>query len=202
MSTYYDFFAEAKINGKWHNIDFHTIGIDGKLLHHFLYSISRSFLGRLSDLVHNANHLKFEDLAEGTQKILLDATKPQYEDSVALDNYFCIGTIPDLERLVDAPYEYEFYITRNQMAALEAHQIDDIDDGLSAKELLELPEEARREYVLYRWDYPTNSRNTVQYLVRKLKEQLEQFNESIPYQSGIPYSDQKASEVRVLYRIS
>ena len=103
---------------------------------------------------------------------------------------------------MDAPYEYEFYITRNQMAALEAHQIDDIDDGLSAKELLELPEEARREYVLYRWDYPTNSRNTVQYLVRKLKEQLEQFNESIPYQSGIPYSDQKASEVRVLYRIS
>lgn len=40
MSTYYDFMVEAKYEGKWYNIDFHTKDIDGKLQasisrHHF-----------------------------------------------------------------------------------------------------------------------------------------------------------------------
>ena len=36
MSTYYDFMVEAKYEGKWYNIDFHTKDIDGKLRHQYL----------------------------------------------------------------------------------------------------------------------------------------------------------------------
>ena len=47
MSTYYDFMVEAKYEGKWYNIDFHTKDIDGKLRHQYLATISRSFIGLL-----------------------------------------------------------------------------------------------------------------------------------------------------------
>ena len=51
MSVYYDFFAEAYYNGKWYNIDFFTMGQTGKLKHQYLYTVSRSFLGRLSTVI-------------------------------------------------------------------------------------------------------------------------------------------------------
>ena len=49
MSTYYDFMVEAKYEGKWYNIDFHTKDIDGKLRHQYLATISRNFIGLLED---------------------------------------------------------------------------------------------------------------------------------------------------------
>ena len=77
MSVYYDFFAEAYYNGKWYNIDFFTMGQTGKLKHQYLYTVSRSFLGRLSTVIDHAVPLKFEDLAEGTRKILREDAQPQ-----------------------------------------------------------------------------------------------------------------------------
>ena len=68
--------------------------------------------------------------------------------------------------------------------------------------MIELPEDARDEYVLYHWDYPTNSRQIVQQLVDKLHEQLDFFNDSIPYQPGASSTDQRAASVRVVYRLS
>lgn len=54
MSTYYDFMVEAKYEGKWYNIDFHTKDIDGKLRHQYLATISRNFIGLLEDQVNGA----------------------------------------------------------------------------------------------------------------------------------------------------
>ena len=187
MSVYYDFFAEANYNGKWYNIDFFTMGQTGKLKHQYLYTVSRSFLGRLSTVIDHAVPLKFEDLAEGTRKILREDAQPQYEDSLELETFFYAGDLHDFEALLDAPYEYEYFVTRNQVAALD---------------VIELPEDARDEYVLYHWDYPTNSRQIVQQLVDKLHEQLDFFNDSIPYQPGASSTDQRAASVRVVYRLS
>ncbi len=64
MSTYYDFMVEAKYEGKWYNIDFHTKDIDGKLRHQYLATISRSFIGLLEDRVNGAWAISFDDLAE------------------------------------------------------------------------------------------------------------------------------------------
>ena len=202
MSVYYDFFAEAYYNGKWYNIDFFTMGQSGKLKHQYLYTVSRSFLGRLSSVIDHAAPLKFEDLAEGTRKILREDAQPQYEDSLELETFFYAGDLHEFEALLDAPYEYEYFVTRNQVAALEAHLIDDFSECLTAKDVIELPEAARDEYVLYHWDYPTNSRQIVQQLVDKLHEQLDFFNDSIPYQPGASSTDQRASSVRVVYRLS
>ena len=202
MSVYYDFFAEAYYNGKWYNIDYFTMGQTGQLKHQYLYTVSRSFLGRLSSVIDHAAPLKFEDLAEGTRKILREDAQPQYEDSLELETFFYAGDLNDFEALLNAPYEYEYFVTRNQVAALEAHQIDDFSECLTAKDVLELPEAAREEYVLYRWDYPTNSRQIVQQIVDKLHDQLDFFNDSIPYRPGVPSSYQRASSVRVVYRLS
>ena len=153
-------------------------------------------------MIDHAAPLKFEDLAEGTRKILREDAQPQYEDSLELETFFYTGDLNDFEALLNAPYEYEYFVTRNQVAALEAHQIDDFSECLTAKDVLELPEAAREEYVLYRWDYPTNSRQIVQQIVDKLHDQLDFFNDSIPYRPGVPSSDQRASSVRVVYRLS
>lgn len=172
------------------------------VLMRYLYTVSRSFLGCLSTVIDHAVPLKFEDLAEGTRKILREDAQPQYEDSLELETFFYAGDLHDFEALLDAPYEYEYFVTRNQVAALEAHLIDDFSECLTAKDVIELPEDARDEYVLYHWDYPTNSRQIVQQLVDKLHEQLDFFNDSIPYQPGASSTDQRAASVRVVYRLS
>lgn len=202
MSTYYDFMVEAKYNGTWHNIDFHSVGSDGQMHHHYLASISRSFLGLLADAVHAAAHMTFDDLSESTRKALLDSAVPHADDSIKLNHYFLLGDLQDLEELAAQPYEFEGYVTRNRIAQFERSDFYDIDDSLTAQELLELPEEARREYVLYRWDYPRNSRAMVQYMLRKAQEQVQLFNDSIPYQWTIPADERKASAVRILFTIS
>lgn len=202
MGTYYDFMVEAKYKGTWHNIDFHSPGLDGRMRHRPLATISGSFLGLLEEPVHAAAHLTFEELSESTQEILLKSALPQREDAMRLNHYFLLGDLEDFERLATSPYQFELYVTRNQVAQFERGDLDDIPDGLSAQELLELPEEARREYVLYRWDYPCGTRETVKYMLEKVREQLELFNNSIPYRRDLPRDELHASAVRILFSVS
>lgn len=201
MSTYYDFMVEAKYNGVWHNIDFHSPTADGHLQHQYLASISRSFLGLLEDAVHSAAHIKFEDLSASTQAILLKSALPQHEDAIRLSHYFLLGDLESLEKLAASPYQFEQFVSRNSVAQFENGDIEDIADGLSAKEFLDLPEEARREYVLYRWDYPSGTRDTVKYMLEKVREQLELFNNSIPFKRDLPQDELHASAVRILFTI-
>lgn len=146
--------------------------------------------------------MTFADLSESTRKALLDSALPHDEDQIKLNHYFLLGELRDLEELAAQPYEFEGYVTRNRIAQFERRSFDDIDDSLTAQELLGLPEEARREYVLYRWDYPANSRAMVQYMLRKAQEQVQLFNDSIPYQCTIPADERKASAVRIVFTIS
>ena len=202
MSTYYDFMVEAKYNGTWHNIDFHSPDLDGRMRHRYLATISSSFLGLLEESVRTATHMAFDELSKDTQQIILNSTLPQYEDTVRLNHYFLLGYLEDLEKLVAAPYQYERFVTRNQVALFEEGSIDEILDSLSAEELLKLPEESRREYVLYRWDYPKCTRDTLKYMLEKVREQLALFNDSIPYKRDLPKDELYASAVRILFAVS
>lgn len=161
MSTYYDFMVEAKYEGKWYNIDFHTKDIDGKLRHQYLATISRSFIGLLEDRVNGAWAISFDDLAESTQQLLLASTFEGREDSLRLERFYVAGNLDDFERLLNGPYQMEYYVTRNQIAAYEEQKIDEIYEYLTAHELLELPQAARSEYVLYRWNAKINNGDTV-----------------------------------------
>jgi hypothetical protein len=96
MSTYYDFMVEAKYEGKWYNIDFHTKDIDGKLRHQYLATISRSFIGLLEDRVNGAWAISFDDLAESTQQLLLASTFEGREDSLRLERFYVAGNLDDL----------------------------------------------------------------------------------------------------------
>lgn len=202
MSTYYDFMVEAKYDGKWYNIDFHTKDIDGKLRHQFLATISRSFVGLLSDLIDGAWTIGFDELAESTQQLLLSSTYEGCEDSLRLEHFYVAGDLNDFERLLDGPFQMEYYVTRNQIAAYESHKIDDICEYLTAHELLELPQAARNEYVLYRWNDSFPNTETIKAMVDRLKYQVECFNDALPYKPGQSYGDRAASQVRVIYRIS
>ena len=95
MSTYYDFMVEAKYEGKWYNIDFHTKDIDGKLRHQYLATISRSFIGLLEDQVNGAWAIGFDDLAESTQQLLLASTFEGREDSLRLERFYVAGNLDD-----------------------------------------------------------------------------------------------------------
>ena len=148
MSTYYDFMVEAKYEGKWYNIDFHTKDIDGKLRHQYLATISRNFIGLLEDQVNGAWAIGFDDLAESTQQLLLASTFEGREDGLRLERFYVAGNLDDFERLLNGPYQMEYYVTRNQIAAYEEHKIDEIYEYLTAHELLELPQATRNEYVL------------------------------------------------------
>ena len=202
MSTYYDFMVEAKYEGKWYNIDFHTKDIDGKLRHQYLATISRSFIGLLEDRVNGAWAISFDDLAESTQQLLLASTFEGREDSLRLERFYVAGNLDDFERLLNGPYQMEYYVTRNQIAAYEEQKIDEIYEYLTAHELLELPQAARSEYVLYRWNDTFANTENIRALVERLKYQVECFNDALPYRTDQSYGDRAASQIRVIYRIT
>ena len=202
MSTYYDFMVEAKYEGKWYNIDFHTKDIDGKLRHQYLATISRSFIGLLEDRVNGAWTISFDDLAESTQQLLLASTFEGREDSLRLERFYVAGNLDDFERLLNGPYQMEYYVTRNQIAAYEEQKIDEIYEYLTAHELLELPQATRNEYVLYRWNDTFANAENIRAMVERLKYQVECFNDALPYRAGQSYGDRAASQIRVIYRIT
>lgn len=202
MSTYYDFMVEAKYEGKWYNIDFHTKDIDGKLRHQYLATILRSFIGLLEDQVNGAWAIGFDDLAESTQQLLLASTFEGREDSLRLERFYVAGNLDDFERLLNGPYQMEYYVTRNQIAAYEEHKIDEIYEYLTAHELLELPQATRNEYVLYRWNDTFANTENIRAMVERLKYQVECFNDALPYRAGQSYGDRAASQIRVIYRIT
>ena len=202
MSTYYDFMVEAKYEGKWYNIDFHTKDIDGKLRHQYLATISRSFIGLLEDRVNGAWTISFDDLAESTQQLLLASTFEGREDSLRLERFYVAGNLDDFERLLNGPYQMEYYVTRNQIAAYEEHKFDEINEYLTAHELLELPQATRNEYVLYRWNDTFANAENIRAMVERLKYQVECFNDALPYRAGQSYGDRAASQIRVIYRIT
>ncbi len=202
MSTYYDFMVEAKYEGKWYNIDFHTKDIDGKLRHQYLATISRNFIGLLEDQVHGAWAIGFDDLAESTQQLLLASTFEGREDSLRLERFYVAGNLDDFERLLNGPYQMEYYVTRNQIAAYEEQKIDEIYEYLTAHELLELPQAARSEYVLYRWNDTFANTENIRAMVERLKYQVECFNDALPYRTDQSYGDRAASQIRVIYRIT
>ena len=202
MSTYYDFMVEAKYEGKWYNIDFHTKDIDGKLRHQYLATISRSFIGLLEDRVNGAWAISFDDLAERTQQLLLASTFEGREDSLRLERFYVAGNLDDFERLLNGPYQMEYYVTRNQIAAYEEQKIDEIYEYLTAHELLELPQAARSEYVLYRWNDTFANTENIRAMVERLKYQVECFNDALPYRTDQSYGDRAASQIRVIYRIT
>ena len=202
MSTYYDFMVEAKYEGKWYNIDFHTKDIDGKLRHQYLATISRNFIGLLEDQVNGAWAIGFDDLAESTQQLLLASTFEGREDSLRLERFYVAGNLDDFERLLNGPYQMEYYVTRNQIAAYEEQKIDEIYEYLTAHELLELPQAARSEYVLYRWNDTFANAENIRAMVERLKYQVECFNDALPYRAGQSYGDRAASQIRVIYRIT
>lgn len=202
MSTYYDFMVEAKYEGKWYNIDFHTKDIDGELRHQYLATISRSFIGLLEDQVNGAWAIGFDDLAESTQQLLLASTFEGREDSLRLERFYVAGNLDDFERLLNGPYQMEYYVTRNQIAAYEEHKIDEIYEYLTAHELLELPQATRNEYVLYRWNDTFANTENIRAMVERLKYQVECFNDALPYRAGQSYGDRAASQIRVIYRIT
>lgn len=202
MSSYYDFMVEAKYEGKWYNIDFHTKDIDGKLRHQYLATISRSFIGLLEDRVNGAWAISFDDLAESTQQLLLASTFEGREDSLRLERFYVAGNLDDFERLLNGPYQMEYYVTRNQIAAYEEQKIDEIYEYLTAHELLELPQAARSEYVLYRWNDTFANTENIRAMVERLKYQVECFNDALPYRTDQSYGDRAASQIRVIYRIT
>ena len=202
MSTYYDFMVEAKYEGKWYNIDFHTKDIDGKLRHQYLATISRSFIGLLEDRVNGEWAISFDDLAESTQQLLLASTFEGREDSLRLERFYVAGNLDDFERLLNGPYQMEYYVTRNQIAAYEEQKIDEIYEYLTAHELLELPQAARSEYVLYRWNDTFANTENIRAMVERLKYQVECFNDALPYRTDQSYGDRAASQIRVIYRIT
>ena len=202
MSTYYDFMVEDKYEGKWYNIDFHTKDIDGKLRHQYLATISRSFIGLLEDRVNGAWAISFDDLAESTQQLLLASTFEGREDSLRLERFYVAGNLDDFERLLNGPYQMEYYVTRNQIAAYEEQKIDEIYEYLTAHELLELPQAARSEYVLYRWNDTFANTENIRAMVERLKYQVECFNDALPYRTDQSYGDRAASQIRVIYRIT
>ena len=184
MSTHYDFMLEAMYDGKWYNADYFIRKIDGTLKHLSLECLPSYYLGYLKDFRYNAGVLQFEQLAEGTQTYLLGNPEEVVEEYVRKETYYDVGSIRDLEFLLEAQVPMEYYVTPTQIKAFEVGKLENIEEFLTAHELLELPVDARGEYRLYRWYDDMRDYLRLSEMVNRAKEQLQCFNDAIPYQYG------------------
>lgn len=201
MSTYYDFMAEAFFDGAWHNIDYFTMKLDGTFKHHLMCSISRSFLGLLEDAVHEASELDFSELSPNTQQIILSEYSPECRDSAREGKYYAIYDIDGLRKLAQSRWEHEHFVTRYQIERYEQSG-EEIDEWLTAHEVLELPAGARSEYVLYRWNSVESHTEQIRDMISRLDHQIELFEESIPWRSAMRYEDHHVMRSRLVFTIS
>lgn len=199
MSTTYKFFTEVFYAGKWYNIDYLTKGAEGELNHQYLVTLSRSRIGLLAPLIPSGRCLNFEELAETSQALLLEETSEEYEDYMRLGKYFVLGSWKDLECISNSPYMYQGFITRNDVARLEEGNDEEPPEILTVRDLLALPEEARSEYVLFKWDNPYESRKILRKMVDTVIDQVAAFNKTIPVRRDVPVKDLMAAKTRILY---
>ena len=187
MGIDYTIYTEAYIKDRWYNIDSYVLAPSGKFLFAPLLdgrSFVREFLYNMSD----AGGLYFPELAEATQKYLLDGTKEEYRDDLLKKRFEVYDYYTEIKPKFVREYQYEYYAPRFSVASFETGEIEEICDWLTRESYEELPADGKKDYVFFKWTEPDSWYNTLSKVINRVEMRL------ADYRSEVSFGDERFYE--------
>ena len=200
MGTYYQLFAEAKVNGEWKGIDFYVSSKDGYKPVEIIEG--KSYIG--SALRDKALDWRV------TVKTLSPELKRDHpwvlKEEENILPYNCVSCVhgEDIEALnLDGP-EFCGFVDKSMIRAFERGEAEDLMEWtISAKEYSELPAEARIGYEWYQWTERFGTHEVWQIIRRRLQERIDAYNNArFDYEWDKMPQEIRMSDCRVVILIS
>lgn len=212
MSTYYTFYAEVKIDGKWVGLSPYVKTHDGK------FKIKPLIWGQ-SALYET--YLEMTDatsarcgLPEDVSKELLEVFHAPNEktmdfwgkNEITWGEYYthCVHTVDYTEAVVnrikkDRPYKFQGYVSKCLIAAFEVGEIEDLGTWLTKEEYKKLPAKEKVEYAWYEWNNWWDEYGYRYDLYQKVENLLDWYREeAMSLDSEYKYPDVVGSNVRII----
>jgi len=139
----------------------------------------RSYIREFLDNVDLCQIIQFSDLAETTQKYMIEHIEKIYQDellSTKFDTYDFYSTIkPKYVR----EYQYEYYAPRYSVVAFETGEIDEIHDWLTRESYEELQPKERKDYVFFKWTDPHGWYKTLANIITRVEIRIADYYEDV-----------------------
>jgi len=187
MGTEYTIYTEIYVKDKWYNMDSYVLTPSGKYVLAPLLD-GKSFVCRFLDNMGDAGTLAFSELAEATQKYLLDEIKEESRGDLLKEKFAVYDYYTRIKSKYAREYQYEYYAPRREVVAFETGENEEINGWLTRESYDELPPEERNKYVFYKWNEPYGWYSTLSRVITRVETRL------TDYQSEVSFGEEKFSE--------
>ena len=199
MGVDYTIYTEAYIKDKWYNIDSYVLAPSGKFLLAPLLD-GRSFVREFLDNMSDAGTLAFPELAEATQKYLLDQTEEEYRESQMKKRFEVYDYYTAVKSKFVRKYQYEYYAPRYEVVTFETGENEEISEWLTRESYEDLPLEEKKEYVFFKWTEPYGWYATLSKVITRVETRLADYSSEVSFEeeSFYKYLYDKTVPVRLI----
>lgn len=163
MSTYYNIYAEANIDGKWYSLcPYFKIDKDKNPITSSIYWAQSIFWEVNNDLEEYAIGRGIpDDMSEGLREVFHEdlqeesdfwgeITWEQYYNQFIYYVNFAQAIVPKVNK--DKQYKYEGFVLKKELAEFEVYEREEFSEWLTQIEYNALTDKAKRRYVFYQWN--------------------------------------------------
>ena len=202
MGIDYTIYTEAYIKDRWYNIDSYVLAPSGKFLLAPLLD-GRSFVREFLDNMSDAGTLAFSELAETTQKYLLDQTEEEYREDLLKEKFEVYDYYTEIKPKYVREYQYEYYAPRYEVVAFETGENEEINEWLTRESFEELPAEEKKEYVFFKWTEPYGWYSTLSKVINRVETRLADYSSEVSFgdEGFYEYLNDKTVPVRLIVEI-
>ena len=165
MSTYYEVYAEANIDGKWYSLCPYFRNNEGETKTHAIFWAQSAFweannyledfmVGRgiPEDMSDGLREIFHEDLQGEIENWGGHITWEQYYRSSIYYVNFDKAIVPKVNK--DKPFKYEGFVLKKELAEFEVYEREEFSEWLTQDEYNALSDKQKRQYVFHRWNDP------------------------------------------------
>ena len=202
MGIDYTIYAEVYIKDKWYSIDSYILTPAGE------YKLSpllrgRSYVREFLDHIDDPRTIKFSDLAESTQKYMIEKTDKEYREQLLSKKFDSYDFYTEIKPKYVREYQYEYYALRHSVAAFETGEIEEINDWLTRESYEELLTKEQKEYVFFKWTDPDSWYKTLKDVITRVEMRFADFyEESSRNNSNLQEHFQYTNPIRLVVKMS
>ncbi len=212
MSTYYTFYAEVKIDGKWVGLSPYVKTHDGKFkIKPLIWGYSAlhdTYLEMIDE--HSARCGLPEDVSKELLEVFhaLDEKTMDFwgKKEITWREYYthCVHSVDYIEAVVnrikrDRPYKFQGYVDKYLIASFEVGELEDLRSWLTKEEYEKLPDKEKKDYVWYEWNNYWDEYGYRFDLYQKVENLLDWYrDEAMCHDSKYKHEDVVGSNVRII----
>ena len=201
MGVEYTIYTEVYLKDKWYNIDSYTLTPAGEFKLSPLLK-GKSFVREFLDHIDNFQTINFSDLADTTQKYMIEQTYQEYMDQLLSMKFDVYDFYSEVKSKYVREYQYEYYALRYSVAAFEIGEIEEIDYWRTRESYDELSTEEQKEYVFFKWTEPDSWYKLLTNVITRVEIRLADFFAGASWDNDFGEYFQHANPVRLVVEIS